>query len=100
MAVKVQAMVLVGDNSFDPVAATAPIPLSIVMLAASLMSHCKVVDWPGLISDGLALKRVIAGGSGRIGIMAQADKRAKLQSEEKYQMGLIFALATRKLQFV
>src|SRR4030042_3808097 len=83
-------MVLAGDNSTAPVAATSPIPWSIATLVAPLMPHFKFVDWPILISDGVALKRIIAGGSGRQAIVEQSNRRARLHNIAIYLPGLVF----------
>jgi hypothetical protein len=90
-------MVLAGDSSIDPLAAISPMPWSIVTLVASLMVHFKFVDWPRLISDGVALKRIIAGGSGRQEMNEQTDRRARPLSKTIYQLGLVFIRAACRL---
>jgi hypothetical protein len=62
-------------------------------LAASFMSHFKVVDWPLMISDGLALKRTIVGGAGRQEAKEQTDSSARQASKATQHLGLVFITA-------
>ncbi len=83
-------MVLDGDSSLEPLTATSPIPWSIVTLVASLTSHFKVDEEPLLISDGVAVKSKIDGGSCRQDIPENAVNTVRLKSKKTLSVYLYF----------
>lgn len=76
----------------DPLAAIAPMPWSMVKVVASLIAHFRLVDSPRLISEGVALKSMIAGGAGRQEMNEQTDMRARPKSSEICHLCLPFTL--------
>ena len=56
-------MVAAGETPVDPLADTAPTPLSIITVSAPLTFHARVELCPGSIPVGVAVKEEIAGGA-------------------------------------
>jgi hypothetical protein len=64
LAESVKVVVQLGFSSFEPLAETTPIPLSIVTLSAPSTSQLSVVVVPGVMSAGVATNLAIARPSG------------------------------------